>query len=81
MRPLRAPVVHPVRDSLGAQAVGHPPGAVDVLPLAVTGGEQNEPLPEPVEAAVESDDRLDGEQKKAILAVYRSMLRRGQGPE
>ncbi len=38
------------------------------------------PLPEPVEAAVESDDRLDGEQKKAILAVYRSMLRRGQGP-
>ena len=33
------------------------------------------PVPESVEAAVEADDRLDDEQKRAILAVYRSMLR------
>ena len=33
------------------------------------------PPPESVEAAIEADDRLDDEQKRAILAVYRSMLR------
>ncbi len=33
------------------------------------------PPPASVEAAIEADDRLDDEQKQAILAVYRSMLR------
>ncbi len=33
------------------------------------------PPPASVEAAIEADDRLDDEQKRAILAVYRSMLR------
>jgi transcriptional regulator with XRE-family HTH domain len=33
------------------------------------------PPPESVQAAIEADDRLDDEQKRAILAVYRSMLR------
>jgi len=33
------------------------------------------PPPASVEAAIEADDRLDDEQKRAILAVYHSMLR------
>ena len=37
------------------------------------------PRPESVEAAIGADDRLDSEQKAALLAVYRSMLR-SSGP-
>ena len=31
--------------------------------------------PDSVQAAIDADDRLDDEQKRAFLAVYRSMLR------
>ena len=36
---------------------------------------QDSPPPASVEAAIEADGRLDDEQKRAILAVYHSMLR------
>ena len=41
VRPLRSPVVDPVRDLFGAQRLGHPPGLADVLPLALARGQQN----------------------------------------
>src|SRR5438067_7700003 len=37
VRPLRAPVVHPVGYPLGPQDLCHPPGLADVLPVALPG--------------------------------------------
>jgi transcriptional regulator with XRE-family HTH domain len=48
-------------------------GLFDSSPAATAGADT--PPPASVEAAIEADDRLDDEQKRAILAVYRSMLR------
>jgi transcriptional regulator with XRE-family HTH domain len=39
------------------------------------GAAGNEPAPSSVESAIDGDERLADEQKAALLAVYRSMIR------
>ena len=49
-----------------------------LLDLAASG---DGPPASSVESAISADERLDGEQRAALIAVYRSMLRAGPGPQ
>jgi transcriptional regulator with XRE-family HTH domain len=52
-------------------------GLLDPVPEAdgpATGSEDGGSAPDPVEAAISAQGRLDDEQKAALLAVYHSML-------
>lgn len=50
-------------------------GLLDPQPAADAGSADAMPPSESAEIAIQADDRLDDEQKAALLAVYRSMLR------
>ena len=49
-------------------------GLLDPRP-ADAGSADGAPPPDSAESAIQADERLDDEQKAALLAVYRSMLR------
>jgi len=59
----------------GASTDGASPDGASTDAASTGSASTDAPPPESVEAAIEADDRLDDEQKRAILAVYRSMLR------
>ena len=50
-------------------------GLLDPAPSADGAAAADEPPASPVESAINADERLPGEQKAALIAVYRSMLR------
>src|SRR5580658_4889151 len=67
--PLRAPVVHPVGDALGAQGPGHLPGRADVLPVALARGQDGPPGPQPVQLrALQAGQELQRRGEEQVLA-------------
>ena len=53
----------------------HDPAAHDPAAHDPAASAQVPPLPASVEEAIDADERLDDQEKAALLAVYRSMLR------
>jgi transcriptional regulator with XRE-family HTH domain len=50
-------------------------GLLDLAPSGDVAAAADEPPASPVESAISADERLPDEQKAALIAVYRSMLR------
>ena len=56
-------------------------GLLDLAPSADAAAAADGPPASPVESAISAEERLADEQKAALIAVYRSMLRSGPGPQ
>jgi len=50
-------------------------GLLDLAPPGDGAAAAGQPPASPVESAISADERLAGQQKAALIAVYRSMLR------
>jgi transcriptional regulator with XRE-family HTH domain len=61
--------------NLSAETLLAQAGLVDAMASSVADGNaEDRPKPPPTEEAIRADERLNEEQKAALIAVYRSML-------
>jgi len=61
--------------NLSAETLLAQAGLLDLAPSGDGAAAADGPPASPVESAISADERLAGEQKAALIAVYRSMLR------